>query len=280
VTSATWCCCTASASLLGSCCGNDKGSNIPPSATSGRRRSVFLLLLTIAFAFAFQYGVGPYIQSIHIDNYVTRAWTDGCLDLVTEPLRQHCVGNNGVYRATASALVFYILAAIAVAFKPTANREAWPAKFILFLFIVLGTCFIPNDPLFSGVYLQVARVGGVLFMLAQQVIILDLAFNWNDSWVEKSNAAESEEAGSGKKWLTAILASCVLLFTVSLAGIVLMFVYFSGCGTNEAFISITLGMSIIVTVAQLSGHEGSLLSSGVIVGYSVFLCYTAGTFSS
>ena len=72
----------------------------------------------------------------------------------------------------------------------------------------------------------------------------------------------------------------MLLYTASLAGIVLIFVYFSGCGTNEAFVSVTLVMAIVVTVAQLSGDEGSLLSSGVIVGYSVFLCYTAGTFFS
>jgi serine incorporator 1/3 len=239
---------------------------------------VFLLILTLALAFAFQYGVGPYIHSISIGNYVQKAWTDGCLDFATEDLAERCVGNNGVFRATASALVFYVLAAIAAACKPTANREAWPAKFVLFLFMVLVTCFIPNDPIFSGIYLQIARIGGFLFILAQQVVILDLAFNWNDSWVEKSNAAELEEVGSGKKWLAAILVSCFVLFTLSLVGIGLMFAYFNGCGTNEAFIAITLVMGIAVTAAQMSGEESSLLGSGVIVAYTTNLCYNAGAY--
>jgi hypothetical protein len=238
---------------------------------------VFLLLLTVALAFAYQYGVGPYIYSMSIGNYVKRAWTDGCLDFKTEALAERCVGNHGVFRATASALVFYVLAAIAAACKTTANREAWPAKYVLFLFMVLGTCFIPNDPIFSGIYLQVARFGGILFVLVQQVVILDLAFNWNDSWVEKSNAAELEEVGSGKKWLAAILVSCFILFTLSLVGIGLMFAYFNGCGTNEAFIAVTLVMGIIVTAAQMSGEESSLLGSGVIVAYTTYLCYNAGT---
>ena len=104
-----------------------------------------------------------------------------------------------------------------------------------------------------------------------------MAYNWNDSWVVKSDTAEAEEAGSGKKWLVAILVSCVILFTASIVGIVLLFVYFSGCPSNEAFISVTLVMSIIITAAQLIGGEASLLSSAVMTAYASYLCYIAGT---
>ena len=54
-----------------------------------------------------------------------------------------------------------------------------------------------------------------------------------------------------------------------------MFIYFNGCGTNEAFISLTLIFSILLTAAQLRSAEGSLLSSAVVVSYGTYLCYTA-----
>lgn len=275
-TGVTWCFCSAAASLVSSCCGNDKPSTIPPGASSGRRRSVLLLLLAIAIGFAFQYGIAPALVHTKINNYVTRAWTDDCHQ-ETVALREKCAGNSGAFRAASSATLFFVLAAMAVYCKPTANREAWPAKYVLFFFLCLATCFIPNKPLFSEIYLNIARIGAVIFIFFQSIIILDLAFNWNDSWVNKSNAAEAEEAGRGKKWLVAILVSCAIMYGISIIGIGLMLHYFTGCGTNNAFISVTIIMAVLVTVAQLSGEEASLLTSAVIVLYATFLCYTAGT---
>lgn len=272
-TGAAWCFCTATGSLLYSCCGNDKSSSTPPSATSGRKRSVLLLILTVIIAFVFQYAVGPYVMDISTSNYVTESWTDGCLDYESESLNKKCVGNQGVYRATFSAFIFFILAAVASYCKPTANREAWPAKYILFVFLAVAMCFLPNDPLFSSIYRNIARVGGVVFVIIQQVIILDIAYNWNESWIEKSNQAESEEIQ--KRWLGAILASCGLLFAIMLTGIGLLFGFYGGCAINNAFISITVVLSIVLTALQLTGEEGSLLSSAVIVTYGAYLCFTA-----
>ena len=216
-------------------------------------------------------------MDVPFENYVVDAWKDGCDEYDTLELRKRCAGNAGVYRAASSATLFFVLAAIAVACKPSANREAWPAKYVLFFFLVLATCFIPNEPLFSPIYMNIARAGSVIYILLQQVIFIDMAYNWNDSWVIKADTAETEETGTGKKWLIAILISCMILFLGSIVIIALLFVYFGGCATNEAFIAITLIMSVVVTAVQLSGEEGSLLSSAVIVSYSTYICYVAGT---
>lgn len=277
ITGATWCFCTAAASLLSSCCGNDKPSTVAPGAASGRKRSVLLLILAIAIAFGLQYGVAPYVVSIGISNYVTNAWLSGCDQYETESLTENCAGQAGVYRAALAALIFFVLAAIAVACKRTANREAWPAKYTLYVFLVVGLCFVPNDPLFSDIYLNIARIGGILFILFQQVVFVDLAHNWNDGWVEKSNQAESEETGSGKRWLMAILVSAATLFVVSIAGWALLFHFFGGCGTNVAFITVTIILVLLVTIAQLWGTEGSLLASSLISAYATMLCYNAVT---
>jgi len=118
-------------------------------------------------------------------------------------------------------------------------------------------------------------VGSVLFIIFEQLIIVDLSYNWNDSWVEKANKAEAEEAGSGQKWLAAILISCAILFSGALAVLIYMFVDFTGCPTNNAFVSLTLIFCIGLTAAQLTGEEGSLLSSASISAWACFLCYSA-----
>ena len=276
VANVTWCFCTAGFSLLGTCCGNDKPSTVAPGASSGRKRSVTLLFLSIGIAFGFQYGVAPYIVGLgFIKNYVTDAWLNGCENYETDALTQNCAGQAGVYRSAFSALIFFVMAAIAVTCRRTANREAWPAKFVLFFCMVLGSCFIPNEPVFLDIYLNIARIGGIFFILFQQIVFVDLAHNWNDGWIEKSDKAESEESGSGKAWLIAILVSAASLFFASIVGWALLFSFFGGCSTNVAFISVTIILCILVTCAQLSGTEGSLLASSIISAYATMLCYNA-----
>jgi serine incorporator 1/3 len=54
-----------------------------------------------------------------------------------------------------------------------------------------------------------------------------------------------------------------------------MFVEFTGCPTNNTFISLTLIFCVLLTSAQMGSEEGSLLSSGCISAWAVFLCHTA-----
>eukprot|EP00584_Thalassiosira_punctigera_P007072 CAMPEP_0172532890 /NCGR_PEP_ID=MMETSP1067-20121228/5776_1 /TAXON_ID=265564 ORGANISM="Thalassiosira punctigera, Strain Tpunct2005C2" /NCGR_SAMPLE_ID=MMETSP1067 /ASSEMBLY_ACC=CAM_ASM_000444 /LENGTH=462 /DNA_ID=CAMNT_0013317451 /DNA_START=46 /DNA_END=1434 /DNA_ORIENTATION=+ len=276
-TGVTWCFCTASASLCSSWCGNDKPSTVPPSAASGRKRSVILLALSVVVALIYQYALAPNYGRIPWQ-YLSDAWSSGCESQQgNAELMKACSGNAGVYRASSAAFVFFVTFGIAAACKPTSNREAWPAKYILFLLLCVGTIFIPNYPVFNPVYLWVARVGSVLFILLQQIILVDIAYNWNSAWLDHSDQAELDEGpGKGKKWKAAILVSCGILYAASIAGIVIMYIHFRGCATNDAFISITLVMSFFCTVVQLTKSEtGSLLTSGCITIYATYLCGAA-----
>ena len=104
-----------------------------------------------------------------------------------------------------------------------------------------------------------------------------MAYNLNESWVEKADQAEDDEGnGAGKKWLGALLATCAFLYIGSLVAIGLMYHFFSGCTTNVAFITVTLLMGVVCTVVQLSGEEASLFTSASVFAYSTYLLYTAG----
>jgi len=271
-----FCFCSACSSLLGACCGNDKPSTVPPSVTSGRKRSVFLLVIALALALAFQYGVAPWlVDNQDLTGAISKNWLDGCKQYATEELRESCAGNQGVYRVSFAAVIFYCLAAIAVLCKPTFNREVWPAKYVLFFFICVATIFITNEPLFSDVFLNIGRVGAVGFICLQQLIIIDVAYSWNDNWVQRGDAAESEEMGTGRKWFGAILFSAFAMFLMAIGGLVVLFMEFTGCASNDAFIIVTAAMMVLITLAQLSGEEGNLLSSAAVSLWAVFLCYTA-----
>lgn len=131
-------------------------STVPPSATSGRKRSVALLILSIGLSLAFQYGVAKRLVESASDNFVNDAWLDGC-DGLSKDLQKVCAGNNGNFRVSSATFIFFCLAGLAAVLKPTANREAWPAKYTLYLFMVLITAFIPNEPVFATIFLNIAR---------------------------------------------------------------------------------------------------------------------------
>lgn len=109
----------------------------------------------------------------------------------------------------------------------------------------------------------------------EQFIIIDLAYNWNEKWVDNSNKAEEQEAGSGKMWLTAILMACGVLYFLSAGLMIYMFVEYTGCPFNTAVMVLTLVFCIVIHGAQLSGEEGSLLASAIVSTWAWFLCYTA-----
>jgi serine incorporator 1/3 len=68
---------------------------------------------------------------------------------------------------------------------------------------------------------------------------------------------------------------CGIFFLCTFGALVYMFFQFTGCATNNAFISLTLILCILLPIAQLTGGEGNLLSVACISVWATFLCYTA-----
>jgi hypothetical protein len=242
----------------------------------------------IAISLFFQYSLAPALlhKNRWWDMYkalpgmgkaLFNAWTAGCdrygeLDGDRSDLYQQCVQNAGVYRPTFVATVFFACSAVAASMNPSINREIWPQKYAACLIGLLIAMFIPN-PVFTGFYLLLVRICAMIFILIQTIIIIDMSYNWNESWVERSNECESREWGSGRKWLQAIIASSVLLYASSLTGIILLYKHFGGCGSNEAVLALTWIGIVAMTGVQLSGEEGSLLTTAVISTYSTYIAY-------
>mmetsp|Transcript_18752 Transcript_18752/g.46452 ORF Transcript_18752/g.46452 Transcript_18752/m.46452 type:complete len:458 (+) Transcript_18752:64-1437(+) len=278
---AIYCCCSASNSLCQSCF----GTTAP--GTTGRKRSVLLLTLAIGTALYFQYAVGPSIvsQSGWIwksyraipgsGKYIFKAWYDQCAEYEgQQDLLAQCAGNAGVYRPMFLSFLYFVVNAIVTSVIPHLNKEAWPAKYALFFFGLLISMFVPSYPLFSGFFLWTARLGAGAFVILQQIILIDVAYNVNDSFVEKANEADQLAYGSGSGWLQAIIGVCVSLYVASITGIGVMFAEYDGCAGNTWVISLSLIAIIGMTALQLSGTDGSLLTSSVMSIYVVYLCFS------
>ena len=277
--SVTYCACSSASSICNACL----GSTSPQ--TTGRRRSVLLLILAVVLSLTFQYSLAPVILEkgqekwsiigSTIGKHIFNSWTSGCESYNSEDQIGQCVANAGVFRPTFLAFVFFVIAAVTSSIRPDFNRHVWPAKFTIYLLLVFLSIFASNSPWFSGVFLHVSRIGATVFIVIQQIIIIDLAYNWNESWVGKADACDRLEWGSGAFWLRATIAACCVFYIMAFTGIGLMYHYFNGCGSNIAIITMTLLGIIAVTALQLVGTEGSLLTSSVISSYAVYLAYSA-----
>lgn len=203
------------------------------------------------------------------------AWYDSCAEYEDEPdLLNQCAGRAGVMRPTFLAAFYFAANAIATKIVPSLNKEAWPAKYALFFFGLFVSMFIESHPFFTGFFLWIARFGAAAFLVLQQIILIDVAYNWNDDWVERANEADRLSYGSGSGWLQAVVGLCVLFYSSAFIGIGLLYTTYDGCAGNTWVITLTLLAIVGMTALQLSGDEGSLLTSGVISVYCVYLAFS------
>ena len=144
----------------------------------------------------------------------------------------------------------------------------------IFGFAVLLTIFLSSAPLFTGIYLWLARAGATVFVLLQQVILIDVAYNWNEDWVDRADQADRLMYGSGNAWLRAVVATCAAFYAATLTGIILLYKYFDGCAENTWIITLTLLGVLALTGIQLAGSEGSLLTSSMVSLYVTYLAYS------
>ena len=140
-------------------------------------------------------------------------------------------------RVSFVTMVFFLLSTAGSLATPGFNSSFWGLKIALYLVMLLGVMFAPS-PVFEsdGAYVRIAQVGSAVFIILQQIILIDLAYNWNDAWVEQADEDEKQEIGSGDVWLKGLLAISAIIFVLSWTGIGLLFHWFSGC-TGERLTS-------------------------------------------
>jgi len=190
-----------------------------------------------------------------------------------DPTAAWC-GEQAVLRVSMAQFVFFLaLAALTVGVRHAndgrnaVHLKGWWLKLILWVGLIFGSFFLPEGAV-NG-YRYVAKAGSAIFLLVQVLILLDFAYEWNENWV-----ARDED-----RWFAALFAASASCYVgvIVLAG--LSFAYFSHCSINVFFITISLLIVLVITMASLHprAHNGSLLPAAVISLYCMYLCFSAMT---
>lgn len=108
-------------------------------------------------------------------------------------------------------------------FKPLAKIiycRFWGLKYLIVIGGIIGAFFIPEGT-FGITWMWFGIIGGFLFILIQLILIIDFAHSWAEAWV--GNYEETESKG----WYYALIGVTLLCYAISIAGVVLLYVFFT-----------------------------------------------------
>jgi hypothetical protein len=128
-------------------------------------------------------------------------------------------------------------------------------------------------------FVWLGRIGGFIFIILQASILLDFAYYWNQSWMDKSGSVgatqafvvESSDCYQGCKsiWLCGLMAASLVYIVVFVVAMAVLFHFYGGkgCGDNVSIITVSLVMVLVAIAIQLLGQNGSIIASGVVAVY-------------
>lgn len=153
----------------------------------------------------------------------------------------------------------------------------WGIKYLVLIALSVGAFFIPEGS-FGPTWMVFGMIGGFLFILVQVYLIIDFAYGWAERWISNYEATES------KAWYAAMLISTLVMYALTLTGIILLFVYYTlpnDCSLNKFFISFNLILCVassavsILPAVQEHRPTSGLLQSSLISLYIMYLTWSA-----
>ncbi|KAI9799543.1 MAG: hypothetical protein M1825_004469 [Sarcosagium campestre] len=196
---------------------------------------------------------------------------------------KECYGWLAVHRINFALGVFHaILAVILLGVRSSKDGRApiqngfWGPKIIGWLGLIVVSFLIP-DRFFMVWGNYFALIGAVLFLLLGLVLLVDLAHTWAEYCLEKI------ELNDSKGWRGVLIGSTLGMFVASFAMTIVMYIFFahSGCGMNQA--AITINLLLIFIVSFISVHptvqefnpQAGLAQSAMVAIYCSYLTMSA-----
>ncbi|XP_045505360.1 probable serine incorporator isoform X5 [Colias croceus] len=269
------CCCGSAACSL--CC-----SACPSCSNSTSTRLMYtlmLLLMTVVACITLAPGLHEEMKKV--------PFCANSTGLIPGNFKVDCdqaVGYLAVYRVCfATCLFFIFMALLTIGVKSSKDPRTgiqngfWGIKYLVVIGATIGAFFIPEGQ-FASTWMVFGMIGGFCFIIIQLILIIDFAHSWAEKWV--SNYEESQSKG----WYSALLLSMLTCYSLTIAGIALLFTYYTtpnGCDLSKFFISINLilvviasGISILPSVQEHQPRSG-LLQSAVVSLYVTYLTWSA-----
>lgn len=208
--------------------------------------------------------------SIMIQQFMAESvsdWVTGC----EGDYKEQCIKNSAVFRFAMAMTILYGINGIGTYFYTPFYDNMWWGKFLGYTIMLIGFGFMDSKTFDANGYAWFARIAGFFFVILQQIILLDIAYVWNERWV--AFATRDEE--SGNLYLYGLLFFSAALYSMAFIGMVMMFIHFD-CKDTSVIISLTLVLTIIASFIQIFATDhGSLLTSAIMTAYATYICFSA-----
>jgi hypothetical protein len=242
------------------------------STTSPGQMGTLMSFVTIIVAIVVSiivYSYGP-------EDIDSQAFNEACTD---DQYEDSCKSNTGVLRISFALSILFIIQILFTMCFTRFYDVLWLWKFLIFGALVIGFFNVETDIFGLDGYAWFARVTGFFFLILQQVILIDLAYTWNEKWIEYSQEEDidTEALAKGNFWLIGIILFSLLFYCISFAGIGIMFWQFNNsCPDSMVILSLSIVLPVIASVIQLFfSDQGSVLTSSIMMLYSVYICYSS-----
>ena len=257
----------------------DKEEKTPRSnyGKPGTHKSAFLMILLWGVSIVFRF-VG--VRWSKVD----------CSHFVDEGLIEVCVQHSAIYRVTTVTIAVLILQSFFSIYSVDYYDYYWIYKYPFFILGSFGLLY-PSYDFHDESFEWISRVFAFTFLIFQQLLVLDFAYYFNETLLQKSGiigrvaTAGVDESDCGlvmkNGWLLLLLAVATFNFCSFIIAFVLLYHYFAPAGTNcrdnVSIISITFSLMLLAVVIQLAGSNGSIITSSILAIYVTYLIYTALT---
>jgi len=193
-----------------------------------------------------------------------------------------------VYRITFGLFLYHILLSLILIgvknskdARSQLNNGWWALKIPLLFIFIIGDFFIPGE--FFTIYAWASVFGAGAFIFIQLILLLDLAYSWSESWVEKWNY-NIVDGSQNKIWYYSLLGCSLFFFLVAAVMNVMLYILFcedGKCWYNPLMITVNLVICIILIV--LSVHPKireyndriGLLQASIFTVYCTYYVYSA-----
>lgn len=229
--------------------------------------------------------ISLWIVCVVLTAFVSPNWTsvDCDIDNTDDNVEETCIEHGIVNRVASVFVLFFALQGLLSIFFVKFFDNFWIFKFLgvaglSLLLLIPNTSFFDNEG-----YQYIARIGGFLFIIFLQVLLLDFCYYWKKGFIDKSSTSSrlTAEVASdctsalNNVWLCALLAFSLVYILIFIAAMSLLFAYFAkdGCDANKTIITISLVMMLCALVMQVVvSKNGSIIASGILSCYGTS-CY-------
>ncbi|OMJ73821.1 hypothetical protein SteCoe_27403 [Stentor coeruleus] len=179
-----------------------------------------------------------------------------------------CFSNHVTYAIMMSLSIFnFSILIITLTSTTLANScylKCWPLKFV-FYFITLFICILAASAL--DYYFLISVPFLLIFLFVQSVYLIELNYDWNDTWYEKYSQ------GSSEFWGMLLISFSVICWILTICMLMIAYIY-----TKYFIINlIGFGISVMITIFSSSPlcQNGSLLSSSLTIMYANYYLTSA-----